>query len=843
MTKKTILLLVILLCIVNLNAQTDTSKVISTDLDELLKEIQIVGSRSFKRTAIESAVPVDIIEISELAGTSGRVEINQILQFVAPSFNATKQSGSDGADHIDPASLRGLGPDQTLVLINGKRRHQSSLVNVFGTRGRGNTGTDMNAIPVSSIKRIEVLRDGASAQYGSDAIAGVINIVLNDQTDGVNGSILYGAYSTKVGGDYAQQIFDTQDGWEPELFNINGKNRIDGKDKKFDGNTTKIDLNYGIALTDKGGFINFSTEFLTKERTLRPGFDWRKGYGSAAVDQYQFMINAEMPLSENTDFYVFGGMGNRATDAYAYTRGAPGIDGDDRTVASLYPNGFSPHITTKILDNSLTGGFRHLTKNDWKIDFSNSFGINNFHYYIKETNNASLGSSSPTNFDAGGHSLRMNLSSIDFTKFIDDVASGLNVAFGTEFRNENFKIYAGEEGSYAIYDENGIPLANPTLQNPFINEFGQQPTGGSQGFPGYSPANEVNEYRTNVGIYGDVELNFTKMFLLSGALRFEKYSDFGTTFNYKFATRYELFKDFAFRASYSTGYRAPSLVQIHYNLLFNNIVAGTSLRTLLASNTSTVAKAFGIEPLRQETAKNYAAGITFKKRGLTATIDGYMIDVADRIILTDVFDASGLGVGAEAAQFFANGVDTRTLGLDVILNYNYFLKNNNQTALTFSIAGNFNNTQIQSINSGNLNEYIFFGPFSQAYLEAAAPDYKITGSIAFRSKKLSAVVSWTQFSEVVLQDFQWVYSPATNQAEADALYAVASDVYKAAGTLDASISYKFIKNLNFTIGANNILNTYPTPQFDGWTDQGGFNDSVLMGSDGSYFFVRLGFNF
>jgi iron complex outermembrane receptor protein len=209
----------------------------------------------------------------------------------------------------------------------------------------------------------------------------------------------------------------------------------------------------------------------------------------------------------------------------------------------------------------------------------------------------------------------------------------------------------------------------------------------------------------------------------------------------------------------------------------------------LASNTSTVAKAFGIEPLKEETAQNFAAGFTFNKGGFTATVDGYMIDVDDRIILTDIFDASHLNVGAEAAQFFANGVDTRTTGVDIVLGYRRYLNNG---SLTASIAGNFNNTEIRNVNSGNLNRFTFFGPFSQAYLEAAAPDYKFAFNVGANFGKLDAFVTWTQFSEVLLQDFQWVDSPATNQAEADALYAVATDTYESAGTLDISVGYQSI---------------------------------------------------
>lgn len=800
---------------------------------EQLLEIVIVGSRSQNRTVIESPVPIDIIEASSIANSYGKVEINQILQYAAPSFNATKQSGSDGADHIDPASLRGLGPDQTLVLINGKRRHQSSLVNVFGTRGRGNTGTDLNAIPASAIKRIEILRDGASAQYGSDAIAGVINIVLKDNTDGVAGGITYGAYSTAIGSGYDIETGET-------IWNVEGRNRLDGQNRKFDGNTFRMDMNYGMGLGAKGGFANFTTEYLSRERTLRPGFPWRKGYGSAAVDGFNFMINSSIPISEATEFYAFGGSNFRQTDAFAYTRDSY-ANGDNRSVPTLYPDGFTPHITSDIRDVSATAGVRHTMANSWKVDFSNTLGRNNFHYFITGTNNASLGAASPIDFDAGGHSLTMNVTNLDFSRYYDHIASGFNLAFGSEFRTEHFRIFAGEEASYALYDQNRVAITNPAIQSPAVDSNGDELPGGAQGFPGYSPDNEVDRGRTNYGLYADAELNATNELLVNGALRFEKYSDFGNTFNAKIAARYAFGDILSIRGSYSTGFRAPSLAQIHYNLIFNNFVAGASLPSLLSANTSTVTRAFGIGPLKEETAQNTSIGFTFRLDNLTATVDAYSINVQDRIVLTDNFDASGLGLGVDAAQFFANGVDTKTTGLDVVLGYNYIFGAEHKIGLT--VSGNFNDLDIDKINSGNLNPFTFFGPFSQAYLQAAAPDYKIGASIAYDSPKFSANIFLTQFSEVIIQDFQWVDTPATTQAEADALYAVATDRYEVAMTVDVNLSYNLTRSLTLTVGANNLFNTYPTPQFDGWTDQGGMNDSVQMGSDGAYYFSRIGFRF
>ena len=798
---------------------------------EQLSEVQIVGSRSTKRTAVDTPVPVDVIDVSQLATKNGNVEITQILQYAAPSFNATKQSGSDGADHIVPASLRGLGPDQTLVLINGKRRHQSSLVNIFGTRGRGNSGTDLNAIPVAAIKRIEVLRDGASAQYGSDAIAGVINIVLKDNTDGVTGGITYGAYSTAIG-----------EGWEEEtgetLNNVEGKNRLDGKDKRFDGETTKLDLNYGVKIGEKG-FINFTTELFSKEKTLRPGFSWRKGYGSASVDAFNFMVNAMIPVSDHTEIYAFGGKNYRDTNANAFSRDSY-ADGDNRSVPSLYPNGFTPQITSNIIDASVSAGVRHKMENGWNVDFNNTFGKNSFQYYIKNTNNASLKDASPTDFDAGGHSLSQNTTGVDFNKYFEDAASGINLAFGMEYRTENFIIFSGEEASYALYDVDGLPVTNPATQTVAFDSNGDDLPGGSQGFPGYSPDNEVDRSRSNLGLYIDSEFNLSDNLLAAVALRYEDYSDFGSTFNYKLASRFKVSEDLSLRGSLSTGFRAPSLAQLYYNLIFTNIVGGESLTSLLSANNSTVTKAFGINQLTEEKALNGSIGFTFNKGGFTATVDAYSISVDDRIVLTDNFDASGLGIpGVEAAQFFANGVDTRTQGIDMVFTYSRSINNN--SAFNVGLTGNINDLKIEKIHNGSLNEYTFFSPFSRAYLEAAAPDYKFGLNMGFTHKKFNANVNLTQFSEVKLQDFQWVDTPATTKAEADALYAVATDVYKKKMVVDLNFSYEISKSFTFTVGGNNIFNQYATPQFDGWTDQGGLMDSVQMGSDGAYFFGRIGF--
>jgi iron complex outermembrane receptor protein len=552
------------------------------------------------------------------------------------------------------------------------------------------------------------------------------------------------------------------------------------------------------------------------------------------------MVNASLPISDKAEIYAFGGRNFRDTNANAFSRDSY-ADGDNRSVPSLYPDGFTPQITSEIVDGSISAGIKYKMDNGWNADFSNTYGKNKFDYIIKNSNNASMKSVSPTTFDAGGHSLSQNTINLDFNKYFENSLKGVSLAFGAEYRTENFIIFSGEAASYALYDINGIPITNPATQIVAFDSNGDDLPGGSQGFPGYSPENEVDENRNNLGIYTDAEFNLSDNFLVGVALRFENYSDFGSTFNYKLASRYKVNNDLTFRGSVSTGFRAPSLAQLYYNLIFTNIVNGESLPSLLSANNSPVTKSFGIQQLKEEKAVNGSIGFTYKKGGFTATVDAYSISVDDRIVLTDNFDASGLNLGVDAAQFFANGADTRTQGIDFVFTYLAVLDNMN--SFNLGLVGNMNKLKIDKIHNGDLNEFTFFSPFSRAYLKAAAPDYKVGINVGFKSDKFTANTTFTHFSKVKLQDFQWVDTPATTQTEADALYAVATDIYRKAMTVDLNLSYQFSKSISFTVGGNNIFNQYATPQFDGWTDQGGLMDSVQMGSDGAYLFGKIGFKF
>jgi iron complex outermembrane receptor protein len=786
--------------------QKDTIKA-----DRNIEDVVLTGSRNKKRTVVNSAVPVDVIEVKQLSQSTGQVEVNQLLQFSAPSFNSNKQSGSDGADAVDPATLRGLGPDQTLLLINGKRYHQSSLVNLFGTRGRGNTGSDMNTIPVAAIKKIEVLRDGASAQYGSDAIAGVINVILNDRNKGTEVNAFYGL----------------------NVFKSPGDNDV-VSDKKLDGNTLDLSLNTGISIGKRGGFMNLTLDFVNKDYAIRNAnpdkFDApRQRFGDAAAKNMYAFLNTEIPLSENVKFYNHSGFSHRNTKAYAWTRSADA----DGNIPSVYPNGFNPIQDTKITDFTFNNGLKFKWAN-WDLDFYNALGNNDFHYDITHTINATLGANSPTTFDAGGHSLLQNTTGLSATKSFD-VLKGLNIALGTEYRYEKFNINKGEEASYAAYDINGNVVTASTPSNLLVTnpDSGNVRPGGSQGFPGYSI--DLGKSRSNYAAYVDAELDITQNWMVSGAARYENYSDFGSTLNGKFATRYAFTPEFAFRGSVSTGFRAPSLVQKYYSLQFTNFQGGELVTIQLGSNDSNLAKTAGIEQLNEEKSINGSAGFTYNTGKFTATVDGYIVNVKDRIVLSGYFtnaEIPTLPSNVEQAQFFANAVDTKTKGVDIILTY---AENIGSGKLTATLAGNFNNMEISKVNApASLSglESIFLSEREKAFILASAPKSKINLNLNYKINKLTSNLQLVRFDKVRLIG----YGGDTDFQDYDARI-----------TTDLSFGYEFSDKFSWVLGGKNIFNRYPTLQYDhvsdGNTESGGIFDPVQMGFAGRQVYTMLTYKF
>lgn len=794
---------------------SDAANVTMESTSVILAGVEMVGTRSLKRSSTETPVPVDIIPIAKVTNQLGLVEINSILHFIAPSFNANRQSGSDGADHIDPATLRGLGPDQTLVLINGKRRHQISLVNLYGSRGRGNTGTDLNAIPAAAIERIEILRDGASAQYGSDAIAGVVNIILKSSVNEFTATATAGTRLTGYG----------------STLDYNGQKVLDNT---TDGLEYNANINYGFKLKDNG-FFNITGDYLSKDKTFRPNYEpifpdnYRKKFGDGSYKNYRAFFNNKISLGGNTEFYSFGGYNRRDGSAYAFTRDP----GSERNVISIYPDGFDPIITSEITDKSISFGVRSKFCG-WNADFNGTTGSNRFQYGVEHTLNASLEGGSPTSFDAGGFQLAQSTIGANITKNFSTVGSGLNLAFGTEVRYEQYNIFSGETASWKQYlDGDGNPKVF-SINGPGDTTF--RP-GGSQGFPGFQPKDVVKARRKNFAAYGDAELDVTKNILIAAAVRVENYSDFGWTDNYKLATRLKISDNLSLRASWSTGFRAPSLPQIHFSSTFTNVQAGQIFDQVISPNTSLLANEVGIPKLKEETSGNYSVGFVAKiAKKFNLTVDAYRIKVKDRIVLTGLFDTGddkigsileGLNVGA--AQFFTNAVDTKTLGADIIATYSSPIGHGK---INITAAANFNDMKVLAVHTTPLlagKEEIYFGVREKYFLLASAPDHKVNLSVDYTINRFNVFARLSRFSEVRIIDF--------NFDETD------PDIYDARHTLDITLGYKINKNFDIAIGGANVLDTYPSIQDPGLTETGGMWDAVQMGYAGAFYFGKLSYHF
>jgi iron complex outermembrane receptor protein len=844
-----------------------------------LKEIVFVGSRGAGRAKTETPVPVDVIKINQIDLPTAKMDLTSVLNIAAPSFNYNKQSGADGADHIDLGTLRGLGPDQTLVLINGKRRHQTAFVGLFGTRGRGASGVDLNAFPEASVDRIEILRDGASAQYGSDAIAGVINIILKKDP---------GHFTVNAGwGGYYDHKFNSR------KFNA-GNQYVSGS--AIDGSTFTLSLNDGIALGKKGGFINIGADFLIQGKTYRQAdtANWqtdknalpdinrgRRAFGDGSLKTGGIMYNMELPTGAGrTTFYSFGGYNYKASDAYAYSRnfsGRPDRFPVDNNSNILFVPGimrqtndgetyFNPHIQTHIQDQSLALGFKGTTGNDWTWDLANTLGRNDFHYYGDKTFNASdIGKSTPTHFDDGGFNFLQNTVNLDFGKSFKTVASGLNLGLGAEFRYERYSIYKGEFGSYGSYDtaKRAYPNTGDTVA----------PAAGAQGFPGFSPADVKTAHRTNLGLYADAELNITNAWLVDGAVRFEHYSDFGSVATFKLATRYKLLDNLNIRGSISTGYRAPSLQQINFSNTLTSFSGGKLVQSRIADNNDPLTRAAGIPKLKEETSVNASGGFSWKAaQGLTFTVDGYWVKMKNRVVLSGLFSASDTTLptsftsqfpsDVSTVQFFSNAVNTTNYGVDIVADYTTRWEKNSFHVL---LAGNLQKMTIDAIHvpptlsSTPVNQKTFYSDREKAFLQASAPNQKFALSLDYNFDKFGFGTHFTYFGKIKLMGFGVSTDDNPNgtginpmvPSDADNTKLV-PEVFNFSGKVvtDVYASYKFCKHATVFIGADNLFNIHPNlgvnplaKIYFGDNESGGPWDSVQMGFNGLRLFGKLALNF
>ena len=846
-----------------------------------LGDVVILGSRGVARIKTESAVPVDVIKINQVGLPTAKMDITSILNMTAPSFNYNKQSGSDGADHVDLGTLRGLGPDQTLVLINGKRRHQTAFVALFGTRGRGNSGADLNSFPAAAVDRIEILRDGASAQYGSDAMAGVINIQLKKD-------INHWTINTGWSGYYDNKFNSYSHRASNEYY----------YSKPIDGGTYSIAANNGLAIGKNGGFINFSMNLLTQAKTFRQvsNKNWetdenalpyinggRRAFGDGSVNTYGAMYNMEIPTSSkgNTTFYSFGGYNYKASDAYAYTRNWSAkperfpVDASGNllynaaimhttTDGEIY---YNPHIQTNIADASIATGLKGAAGNGWNWDLSNTLGRNDFHYYGHKTFNASIiNNASKTHFDDGGFNFLQNTLNLDFNKSYQSIGAGLNLALGAEYRYERYAIYKGEDASFSNY--------HPTVLNyPSVGEQ-RTPASGSQGFPGFSPTDVIAADRSNASLYADVELNATKAWLLDGAIRFENYADFGSIATFKLASRYKITSNFNLRGSVSTGFRAPSLQQINFSNTLTSFSAGELVQSRIARNGDAITKAAGIPNLKQETSVNSSIGFNWKPiKGLTFTVDGYMVKVKDRVVLSGLFSAEDPTLPASftsqlkaipvaTAQFFDNAVNTNNYGLDLVVDYSKKWGNRGIRAL---FAGNFQHMTIDAIhvpdalNSNTLNRKTFFSDREEAFLLASAPKTKFNLSLGYDVNKIGFGTNLTYFGKIKLLGFGDATAENPNYTginphvptDADPSILV-PEIFNYNGKIvtDVFVSYKISKKISLFVGADNLFNIHPNLGVNqlakGWAgnnESGGPWDSVQMGFNGRRLFSKLSFNF
>ncbi len=766
-----------------------------------LESVTVIGSRGRPRTDVDRPVPIDVLTTAELNATN-QIDIGQSLHFSAPSFNAVKFGINDLAPLIDPASLRGLAPDQTLLLVNGKRRHKVSFFSLNHGVGKGQLGNDINAIPSAAVKQVEILRDGAAAQYGSDAIAGVMNLQLNDARTG-------GSLRTFTGVGYSSPKYDDI-GSNSDL---SGEN-IYGEDAITDGATFATSLNFGMPW-GSDGFVNATTWFHHNEAYDRSGTythsaGWypdspdlsdaenaaederlrlingidldRAILGSAENTNGGVFINAGKPLSETWDYYVFGGLSRKQIIGGIFSRAAARTD---RSALGIFPNGFNPETPSILTDWQIVSGGRGDLGNDWGLDISMGYSGNNLDLFNRNTVNPSLGDDSPTQFYTGSLNVTQTLLNADLTKTLGNTT----LAFGIESRFESFQQSQGQAESWVAG-----PLATDGKDV------------GSTGREGYSDRTDGEWDRNNTGIYAEFESDITDAFLLGAAVRYENYSDFGGDFSYKVATRYKIADQFSIRGSVNRSFRAPSLAQLHYSnfaqIAFDN--DGNSVVTpFLPIRDALVQDAFGITELQPETSFDIALGATAKLNyNFSITLDVYQIDIDDRVIVSGGIPAGDFsqfdGAGYDEINIFTNAVNTRTQGLDFVLNYKKTMDNENRLNLT--LAANFNDTEVNDFNVPDVfkgREEDIVDDRDIVFLTNGTPNRKIIFSASYQVGHISLLGRATNFGEV------------TDAREPDPDSESGFQVFPAKTVVDLSITGHISPQFSVTVGANNLFDVYP----------------------------------
>jgi iron complex outermembrane receptor protein len=780
-----------------------------------LQELAVVGTRAAERTSTDAPVPVDVLTAAEIRQT-GRTETAQIIQALAPSFNFPRATVSDGTDHTRPATLRGLQPDQVLVLVNGKRRHTSALINVNNSIGRGSGMVDLNAIPASAIERIEILRDGAAAQYGSDAIAGVINIILKEGSP-------------------------------------NELTATAGQTVESDGEVIQAGANYALALGGDG-VLQIAGEYRNRGFTNRSAPDLRPQYfpgdprnsdptltgqinhrqGDADTEDGGLFLNLAKPVADATEVYFFGGGTIRSGESAGFWRRA----NDDRTVRAIFPNGFLPLIGTKISDFSGVAGVRG-DKAGWRWDLSADYGRNLFHFDVLNSANVTLGANSPTEFYAGTLKSDQFAANLDVARSFElGLASPLNVAVGGEFRRDGYHITEGEPDSYR---DGGVRI----LDGP---NAGAQGAPGAQVFPGFRPGDATDQSRNSVAGYVDLEAQVVQKVLLGVAARVENYNDFGSTTDGKVTARFEPVTGFAVRGSISTGFKAPSLGQSFFSATSTNFINGIPFENRTFPVSSDVARALGARPLTAEQSKNYSVGVALNPvKNLAITADYYQILIDDRIVFSGNFNQPAVVTfltnagfpGVSGARFFTNAIDTRTLGVDIVANYGFAIGASSTLRLTGGYNYNVNRVLRVAPTPPALGAFqeTLFDRVERARIEVGQPRNNVYLSGVFNYQDLGFTVRTQRFGHVT--SFGTPPNGSLDQT------------FSPKWITDVNASYTFGGRFTFAAGVDNVFDVYPDPNNQGNATTAGnnnfgifpYNQISPFGFNGAFYYGRLTLGF
>lgn len=821
------------------------------------EQIIVTGTRRSDRTVADSPVPIDVIG-GEVLNNSGYTETNKVLNQLVPSFNFPQPSITDGTDALRPATLRGLAPDQTLVLVNGKRRHTSALLNLNGSVGRGSAAVDLNTIPPIAIERIEVLRDGASSQYGSDAIAGVINVQLR-RAEGGRAQATFGKYVTDVDGVLQQNGPVVGTNGQPVADPTAGASNVyqltdTGREvRRRDGETLTLAANMGLPI-GPGGYVNLSAQYQDRDPTNRAGADPRQQYplvggavdpreltidrfthryGDAKTTDYTLFLNAGYELSSAAEIYTFASYGIRDGESAGFYRRA--VDARNRDFSasttgfvSFYPDGFLPLITSRIEDIAAAAGVRGDVGDGFNYDLSVVYGTNRFDFGVENSFNVSFGQASQRRFDAGGLRFGQTTVNLDLQRTFDlGFGDGLSVAIGGEYRDENFRIIAGDLQSYAggPFIANGAPA-------------------GAQVFPGFRPANEVDASRDSKAAYIELESKFFDMLTVQVAGRYEDFSDFGDTLNGKVAARFEPIEGLALRGSFSTGFKAPSLHQQFYATTSTNNVNGVLLEILTVPVNDPIAIALGSQPLRPEEATNWSVGATFSLiPGLNITADYYNIDIDDRITVTEILQGAAVETllrnagfnNVTSARFFINGIDTRTKGYEIVGTYRLPKFGLGRMSLTAGFSKNETDIQDRAL-LPTLPGLTLFGRQESLRLTDGQPSTKINLGLDVDYDPIGITLRGNRYGEVLI--------PGVDAARDQTL----SEQWVA----DAEIRARIASRFEVAIGANNVFDSYPDRVrrgLDGGQNYGlngyfiPFSAFSPAGFNGRFLYARVGFDF